>query len=420
MVSHASTMKRFPVAAAIAGVSLALAACGTGGGGPETAFLPPRTAVSLADTDYPAAVETANSLALDMLAASDEANTVVSPASLSIALGMLAEGATDEGVTELAALLGVEGDDRTQTMAALLTSLSEFSDGEFSLDELPEEPFLRVANNAMIDDELEIRPEYVERLEEYYGATAQQTDLGSAEGKELLDQWVAAATEGLIEESAIEPDPTLRLVLQNALLFAAKWAVPFEEGSTYEEAFTRADGTAVDIPMMHNSAMWRYGEAGEHRGIALPYTEGFTAYVVLPPAGEKPDPDAIRNAIAATVEADPVSVRLALPTFDLASTTDVKDYLEGIGITHIFENPMSLRGIADQDLLVSAIVQQGRLIVDEAGTMGAAVTEIAVTEAAAPVDLVDFRADRPFYLAVHHDETGLGLFQAWVGDPSAD
>lgn len=383
-------------------------------------FEGPGTEIPLSDVEYGPVAETANSLGLDMLAASGEGNVVISPASLAVALGMLAEGATNEGTAELEALLGVGGEERSRIMAALLTSLGRYSNGAFSVDEIPEEPFLRVANNAAVDDDLDIEDSYVDRLHRYYAATVQETDLGSAAGKRLLDEWVNEATEGLIEESAIKPDPLLRLVLQNAVLFAAQWAVPFDGNGTGPRPFTLADGTEVEVPTMHEGAQWRYAQADGHRALALPYTEGFTAYVVLPPEGARPVPATILDVIAAVETAPLADVRLALPQFDLASTTDVKDHFEGIGITHIFENSMSLRGIADEDLVVGAIAQQGRLIVDEEGTVGAAVTEIAVEATSAlvdPVEWIEFQADRPFYFAVRHGETGLDLFQAWIGDP---
>lgn len=69
--------------------------------------------------------------------------------------------------------------------------------------------------------------------------------------------------------------------------------------------------------------------------------------------------------------------------------------------------------------MVDQIAQQARLIVDEDGTVGAAVTEIGARETAAPMAEAEFHADRPFLMVVRHDTTGIDIFTAHVNDPTA-
>ena len=72
------------------------------------------------------------------------------------------------------------------------------------------------------------------------------------------------------------------------------------------------------------------------------------------------------------------------------------------------------------DLVVGQVAQQTRLIVDEEGTVAAAVTEAEVgVTAAAPPDGIDFLIDRPYVLRLRDTASGVALFEAAVMDPSS-
>lgn len=78
-------------------------------------------------------------------------NAVVSPVSLVMAFGMLAEGA-NAAAEELDAWLGARGEDRSRVLSALRVSVREF-DGDPSTvqdDELPEVPLLHLANQVTV------------------------------------------------------------------------------------------------------------------------------------------------------------------------------------------------------------------------------------------------------------------------------
>ena len=265
---------------------------------------------------------------------------------------------------------------------------------------------------------MDITPEFTEQLEAYFGAPLGFADFASPSGKKILDDWVYENTAGLIEKSAIEPDANTRLVLQNALLFAAPWAVPFEADATTTSPFTLPSGATVDTPMMNVAERFLYGEQDGYRVAVVPYDGEFTAWMILPPEGAQPDPESVSKAMDSLV--DVRLLELSLPSFDLAAKVDRIPFLRDHGVTAIFDDPTSLTGIADASLVVDAVAQQARLIVDEEGTMGAAVTEIGARESSALIeDALEFRVDRPFIFVVRHHPTQTDIFTAYVTDPSA-
>ena len=425
--------------------ALALAACG----GPDdlTTIRPggdraarglqvgsdtPRVPVPLDESEAPAVVAAAWGAGFAILAANDEpAGAVVSPAGLVLALAMLAEAAQGESAAAFDEALGAAGDARPDAVGALLTRLAPL-DGDPALvraDELPATPMVHVANQVVVDDGQTLAEPYLDRLTGAFGAGVLVTDLGSSTGKQDLDAWVKHHTGGLVEESAVRPDPALAVVLQNAIALAAAWEQPFDSAATSDREFTLASGEDVSVPRMHATGSWAYAELNGWQAVRLPYGEDLHADVLLPPAGspEAGDPAGADPAVVATLVAKldvatPGEVLVGLPKLDLTSTTDLLDALEALGLGHLTSpETAGLGGLLVDPPgppFVGQAVQQAVLKVDEEGTRAAAVTEIGLEAGSAPVTPpAELLIDRPYLFAVGDTVSGLPLFLAAVRDP---
>lgn len=411
---------------AVLGLAITLGACATSPGAPpetSAAAGTERRVVAVADAStVPGVVEATDRLGLTILGSGPrDENVVVSPASAVVALSMLAEGARGETTASLDAALGASGSGRTDAVNALLAALEEY-DGDPAVvqdDELPVRPLVHVANQVVLDDQAQVHDAYLEALAAGYGAGVLETDLGTEAGLEPLHRWVRHHTGGLIERSAIQPDPLSRVALQNAVLLAARWDAPFEEHATRSRPFVLTDRTQVEAEAMQQTHERAYAEVDGWRAVRLPYTEGFHADVVLPPDGVDPasiTPDqsaALRDALAS---AAPRAVDLTLPTLDVDAEHPL-DLLPAFAAAGLELSDFS--GISDQDLALTQAWQQAVLTVDEEGTVAAAVTELALTESAAvaPPDVVELRVDRPYLFTVSHTDTSWALFTAAIRDP---
>lgn len=414
-----------PAAVAVA-AALALTACGPAADEGLERSDAERTVVTVADAPASAdAVLATEELGLLALRATTEPeeNALVSPASLSFALALLAEGADGDTAAALDEALGASGADRTTTYNALQGALAEH-DGDPGVardDELPEHPVLHLANQAVLDDELEVEPAYLDALATSFDAGVQRTDLGSAGGKRVLDAWVNHHTGGLIKKSAIEPNARLRLVLQNAILLAARWETPFQESMTSDEEFTGPDGTAP-TEMLHGAQFWAYAESDGWAAVRLPYIDSFHADVLLPPVGTDPaevSPETLTALAGGLDTAAPRTVELAMPTLELEPPVlDLAPALEEAGLGGLYDGP-DLSGITTTEpLRLSQAFQQAYLRLDEEGTVAAAVTEFGMeASGAAPEEPVRMTVDRPYLLRIAHTETGLPLFLAAVRSP---
>ncbi|PHP53201.1 serpin family protein [Actinomyces ruminis] len=136
---------------------------------------------------------------------------------------------------------------------------------------IPEPPLLHIANRVLlVGDNPGVEQSYLDAAREWYAATTEHSTQDRA--KATLDAWAEHHTGGLIKSSGIEITEDTRLVLQNALLFAAKWASPFDANDTTEQDFTLADGSTVTARLMHEDFFLPYvqGEAGRPCACSTP------------------------------------------------------------------------------------------------------------------------------------------------------
>ena len=407
------------------------------------------------------------------LAADPRGNAVASPVGMALVLAMLYAGADAAG-TGIGPALGFDEAEvrdeplpgaRDRTWRAIQSCLQRFDTADaaalegFDPGAIPDSPLLHVANNTLIivDEDTRIEQSYVDAVRRWYDSEVGR--VGSDGAKAALDAWTALHTGGLIRRSAIRITPDTRLVLQNAILFAARWAKPFKAENTSKGAsFTRADGGRTRADMMHITGFYTLVKGEGWRALRLPYATGapdgagagigdrpdgagagigtgigdrrggtgLAMDIVLPDAVASPadlPPSTWGAATRALNRAERLprgdfDVIVGLPRLDLnPGAVDLIPLLEelGIGIWGL-----ELSHIAPRLILEQAF-QQTRLLVDEAGTVAAALTEAAFMRAAAhaaPRRTKRFICDRPYVLRVVDLDSGAAVFEAAVLDPA--
>ena len=396
-----------------------------------------------------------------LMAEAPGTNILVCPLGLALALALVADGATDAATQGYDRLLGAGGRDRDRAWSAVQTALGRYDrslDG-FDPGKPPETPLVHVANHVVVVDRegVSVSQAYLDTVLRWFSAQVEKVPAGDLAAN--LSAWAQGHTAGLIKKTGIEVTGDTALVLQNALLFAAQWDTPFNAEGTAEDTFTRADGSTTQTKFMHGTRIipYAYGQGWaavrldyqDGQGGGWPRGQGLTMDVVLPRRRTSPadlPPATWAQASAALDRAAGVGraevagpdqatspgraevaglgmkgpeyrrVRIALPVLDLVSgPTDLLGLLHDLGL-----DTFGLEGIAP-GLYLSQVVQQTRLILDEEGTVAAALTEAATMRGCAPVqdDPTDFIVNRPYVLRLRDLATGTTLVQAAVMDPTA-
>jgi len=112
-------------------------------------------------------------------------------------------------------------------------------------------------------------------------------------------------------------------------------------------------------------------------------------------------------------------VALALPRFGIETQAELAPILAALGMPSAFDDRADFSGItAAQRLVISAVIHDANLEVDEKGTEAAAATAVVMGPTSLPAQAVQLRVDRPFLFALRDLPTGAILFLGRVGDPS--
>lgn len=363
------------------------------------------------------------------LAADDpSANIVVSPASVALALSMARVGARGQTAAEMDAVLRDLATDEHAAWVAALGSLLNARTGTFpdrSGD--PQDVTLRIVNAPFAQRGFALETPYIEALGERFGAGLRLVDyINAAEAaRAAINGWVKEQTEQRIPELLAKDtvNDLTRLVLVNAIYLKAAWQVPFVEGGTGPAPFTRLDGTTVDVPMMQMSSELPYASGDGWRAVELPYVGGKLSMLIIVPDDLAAFEASLDRSVLAGVTDGLAArtVQLGLPKFGTETHLDLKDHLASLGMPTAFTKSADFSGITTEDrLLITAVVHQANIDVDESGTEAAAATAVVVGVVSAPSDIVTLTVDRPFLFALRDVETGAVLFLGRVADPSVE
>jgi serpin B len=431
-VSHGRSTTRRSVLAALglmaAGAAPTLAGCGeagssrpstTGPSGPVPTSTAARVDISLAAASrLPELADGMRAMAtrLHSAAATVEDNLTVSPLSIAVAFGMLRAGARGGTATRLDEVFGFPYAGRPEgsphegfnALTARLLTPARVTRGATA-------PIVEIANALFVSPAFgpSVAPPFIDLLARHYDARAEAVDFASPGAAQIMDRWVAERTHGRIDRLLDQVDPSLRLVLANAVYLKAGWERPFEPVDTSPQPFTTASGRTVRASLMTRSLYVPYSENAQWQRAVVPY-EGreLTMRVVVPRSVLRGTPalTSLLDVATAPVADPPTLIDAQLPRWE--TRTDL-DLLSTLGLSDLSD----LSGVAP-GLVVDAAVHRASITVDETGSEAAAVTAISLAMSMPPRPQIVVRADRPFVWAIVHEPTQTPVFVGHVVDPT--
>jgi serpin B len=377
-------------------------------------------------TDNVAALGAGNrAFAFDLYqqAAKQPGNVVLSPYSVSTALGMTYAGArtTTEREIEQTLHFTLEQAPLHEAFNAVDLALSSRGEGKAGADGTPFR--LHVNNSIWAQRGYPIEAAYLDTLAVNYGAGVYLTDFArDAEGsRTAINEWVEQRTEELIPEllaPGIITSQTV-VVLTNTVYFNAAWKTKFTEGQTRELPFRKLDGSSAAVDMMHARLSVPYAEGVDYRAVALPYAnDALVMIAVLPDEGKFA---AVERAFDArefdALEArwQTTSASVGFPKLDYKTPLSLKKALMALGMVAPFTDA-DFSGMTSRSPAIEEVIHEAVIKVFEGGTIAAAATAVILGESA---DAQSISFDRPFLYYVYDRPTGTILFVGRVLDPSA-
>ncbi len=345
-------------------------------------------------------------------------NLIFSPTSLQFALAMLANGADDdEAYAEITTALGKENiplDELNNMYSKRLTNLKMTN---------PQKVKIGVTNAAFLQNGVLFGKNFMQNLDEYFKAAANNVDFNEDSTYTKMNDWADKSTNGMIKGLGIDKDPTLILVLANALSFQSEWEEKFSPEATEMGKFITSTGEEKQVEKMNHYFVGNYAEGENYQLVTLPFLEGFQMNVVLPAEGVSPetvlaeiDFDNIKHKTGGDGYIDILySSILSLPKFNIDTKIKLNEALQKIGFEKTF---ITNFGNIAESAKVENIRQLAHLEIDEDGAKGAAVTLVELTGSAYMDEIVNVDVNRPFIVTINNPKTHEMLFIGLINDPT--
>jgi serpin B len=337
-------------------------------------------------------------------------NIMISPLSVHIALGMLANGADGNTRQQLVEALRLEGFTEAEANAfyrALLDALPNL-DPKVKMD---------IANSVWYDDQFAASPAFLETVSRAFSAMVQRVPFSNPATVQKINQWVSQSTRGKIEKIVDQITPEQVMFLINAVYFKGDWKHQFPKNNTQKADFFLESGGTKQVDMMSMRSSLAYFQSQDMDAVVLPYGDGKFQMTIILPTQKSDLATLVQNFEESLwqqiqTNAQPANLTLFLPKFTTKYEVTLNQSLQAMGIQDAFADGIAnLSRIADARLSVSEVKHKTFIQLDEEGTEAAAVTSIGIEVTSIGPSGPTMRCDRPFLYVISETALGTVIFQ---------
>ena len=335
-----------------------------------------------------------------------ETSSIMSPLSITSALGLLNNAATGQTLKEINRTLGF-GEAGADAINAFCKKMLD------EANTLDEKTKALIANTIFVNEGLgyQLKNGFVEKANEFYNAQPQNRNFKDGQTMDVINQWAYDHTEGMIPTVLDKEtfNPLAVSYLLNAIYFKGEWADPFDVTNTKKEAF----GGGPAVPMMHKKNFEiLYAENDLYQTIMLPYGNGAYSMRIFLPREDKTIGDVLEelNGSNWQVSGYTYDVDLKLPRFETDSKIQLEDVMSALGMPTAFNPDLAeFPYFCNVPVYISKMFQVAKIKLDEQGTEAAAVTVLEETATGMP-NYAEFHANRPFLYVISEQSTGAIFF----------
>jgi serine protease inhibitor len=345
-----------------------------------------------------------------------EPNLMISPMSVSYALGMAYNGAGTETFEAFRQVLHFD----ELTLEEVNRSYQNLMSQMPGLD--PDVEF-SIANSMWYKLGFQVLQTFVDVNKEYFDAEVREVDFSDPGTVDLINGWIEEKTHDKIRDMLdyIPADAVMYLI--NAIYFNAPWKYEFDKSETYEGNFHLEDGGTHRADFMVLKGDFMYTETNSFKAVELPYSDSAFSMVVILPDQETGMDDLVSELNADNwklwfSDSYMTGLQIRLPKFKYEFKSLLNDALISLGMGIAFTPDADFTGIRSSGgIYISRVIHQTFIDVMEEGTEAAAATIIEFIETSAGGGDIFFVADRPFLYVIKENSTGAVLFMGKVGKP---
>ena len=356
-----------------------------------------------------------------MREAQTDQSQLLSPLSITYALGMLNNGAAGQTQQEINDVLGFgeAGADGINQFCRKFLTEAPALDKETRID---------IANTIFVNSGMgyKLKPAFVEKVNQWYDAEPESRDFNDGQTLGVINQWSSDHTEGMIKEimkeEEFEPQKAVSYLL-NALYFKGTWTTTFDPADTREESFNGGKTVQMmHLPHEKNSETYWFDRNDSYEAVELPYGNGsYTMSIYLPQEG-KTISDVLEQLNGKNWQVRGLGkhmIDLKLPRFETSSNENLIPIMEALGMPTAF-NPFAAEFpyLCNHPSVYIGLMKQAATIkVNEEGTEAAAVTAIGAIGFGGGPSYYNFHATRPFLYIISERSSGAIFFIGqYMGD----
>lgn len=356
----------------------------------------------------------------DILEGEDKANIMISPASISLALGMTYNGAettTKEAFEEVLNYDGLTREDVNEVYRNLIEVLVTDSDGNL----------LEIANSIWYMLGFPVYQSFLDINNTYFDSEVRELDFADPSALEEINGWVSDKTHDKITKILDQLDPMTRMILINALYFNCVWEYEFDKNLTESRMFYTEDMSQFgEVEMMKTESSFKYAATELFSAVELPYkNDKFSMQLLLPKYGTtvedligELDGDTWNEWMEQFSMEDEVQV--TMPKFKFDYDRSLKDDLVAMGMDVAFDSELAdFSSISEIPLFIADVIHKTYIDCNEEGTEAAAVTAVVMntTSAGPGGGPIFITFDRPFLFAITENSSKSIVFIGMLSEP---
>ena len=342
----------------------------------------------------------------------DGKNVMVSPESVMMALGMTANGAKGETLSQMETALGGMG-------IADINTAMQYRMNRFNASDKVK---FNVGNSVWVRDDagrIQIAQDFCDNVKRIYNA---DTFLAPFDNTTLddINGWVNSNTDGMIPQILDEIPPDAVAYLINAMAFEGEWAEKYEDSQIFEDdTFTNSKGEKETVSMMYSSED-NYFEDENTTGFIKYYSGDEYAFMAMLPSEGTDLADYVSDMdgekLSKLWSSASGDVNVCIPEFSFDYSNELSDELKAMGMEAPFGDGADFSAMAETSsgaLYIDKVIHKTHIEVDREGTKAAAATAVQMVDECCIAETEEPKTvylNRPFAYAIIDTESGTPIF----------
>ena len=343
-------------------------------------------------------------------------NIFISPLSVSMALGMMLNGANGNTYDSMKAVLQLNGLNQAEINEAYKNLIN-------ILTNIDPKVVFNIANSIWYRNTMQFQQDFINTNKTYFNAEVSGLDFSSPESINIINNWVDQNTNGKITQIITFIPENAVMFLINGIYFKGDWKYQFNKDYTKDDFFTISDNSKVPCKMMEQEGNYKYLSNDLFQAVDLPYGDSSFSMIVFLPKQDINSLISQFNDRNWNEWLNSFSLKegdIWLPKFELNYEIKLNDVLKSMGMEIAFSRSADFTKIySPGQVYISNVKHKSYIKIDEEGTEAAAATsvEISLTSSTGGTGKFYMRIDKPFIFVIKDNSANSLLFIGKIINP---